>query len=691
MTGFCAPFQIADGVPVPGYSLRVSSQRLLGLVAALVLGSCSEAPGKVWACSLQGAEAPDYTSEIGCPEDFAGLASEPLVSTLPGARSVKTSVDRDAGFALSFQNSVKFPIHWDFLSEHRSAGQGLPRVPALSEFNQSEYYSPSRRFLLGALTHYEGPDRWVYEIAPYDTADAAMIREAFERIQASTFIGGELSFHPTSVNVETVAQGLPEGMPQLSTDELFQGIDFQALNLAESYGRLRFITAEELEQSYVTFRDIVVLDRVPNDISVTQGIITGEFQTPLSHVNVLSQNRGTPNMALRGAMDSLDLRALEGSWVRFVVGASDYEVTPVEQAEADAWWEDHKPSGVQVPGIDDTLTELTNAADMVPPGVDPSELLSVIKERTRAFGGKAANYAALAQVEGLRVPAAFGVPIFYYLQFMRENGFDQRVAGLLADATFASDAETRDRELEALRDAMQVGSVNADFERLLVAKLEADYPGVRMRFRSSTNAEDLDGFTGAGLYTSRSGELRDPASPVLDAVRRVWASVWSFRAFEERSYRSIDHRAVGMALLVHRSFPDEEANGVALTNNPFDKTGNNPAFYVNVQQGELSVVQPEPSTSTEEFLHYFDLQNQPISYLSNSNLVSPGTRVLSPAQVQELGVALDLIRRHFTPAYAPDPSAASRWWAMDVEFKFDAEGSEVPPLFVKQARPFGNR
>jgi hypothetical protein len=141
-----------------------------------------------------------------------------------------------------------------------------------------------------------------------------------------------------------------------------------------------------------------------------------------------------------------------------------------------------------------------------------------------------------------------------------------------------------------------------------------------------------------------------------------------------------------MALLVHRSFPDEEANGVALTNNPFDKTGVDPAFYVNVQRGELSVVQPEPGTSTEEFLHYFDVQNQPVSYLSSSNLVPIGEKVLLPSQVQELGTALDQIRDHFAPAYAQTP-----WWAMDVEFKFDAEPGEEPVLFIKQARPFGNR
>ena len=61
--------------------------------------------------------------------------------------------------------------------------------------------------------------------------------------------------------------------------------------------------AAELETTYVGFRDIVVLDAMPNDISVVAGIITEEFQTPLSHINVLARNRGTPNMGLRNAID----------------------------------------------------------------------------------------------------------------------------------------------------------------------------------------------------------------------------------------------------------------------------------------------------------------------------------------------------------------------------------------------------
>ncbi|HKO90505.1 MAG TPA: hypothetical protein VJU61_05100, partial [Polyangiaceae bacterium] len=329
----------------PGFSPHSLCPRLLLALLAAALqaamgAACSNgSPAVPWACQIPAGDAPDAVPQIGCPEDFQALASEPLAPSIPGARSVKTSIDREADNALQFQNSVRFPVHWDFLSKHRSAGQGLPRVPVLDQFNRSEYYSPSRRFLLGALTYYDGPNKWAYEIAPYDTSDAAMIRSAYEQIQRSTFLGRELYFHPTSLNVESVAEALPGSVQRLTTDELFQGTEYQALNLGESIGRLRFVPAAQLEQSYVTYRDIVVLDHVPNDISVTQGIITAEFQTPLSHINVLSQNRGTPNMGLRGASTNAKLKALDGKWVELAVESSGWTVREVTMAEADSYWQ----------------------------------------------------------------------------------------------------------------------------------------------------------------------------------------------------------------------------------------------------------------------------------------------------------------------------------------------------------------
>lgn len=639
--------------------------------------------GEAWACRVPAGEAPDWADQIGCQADFDALASLPLDASIPGARSVKTVIDQLDMGRLYFQNSQRFLIHWEFAHAHLS-GMGRPIVPDLGQFNMTEYYSPQRRFLLGALTYYEGPGVWTYEISPYDTASAAMIEAAYTKIADNAFIGGDLYFHPSSEAVETVAEGLPPAVKIITTDELYAGIDYQPLNLGTSLGRLRFLTAEQLESEYVGFRDIVVLDSVPNDISVVTGIITAEFQTPLSHINVLSQNRGTPNMGLRGASESPELRALADKWVSLTVDPFEWRIAEVSKAEADAWWDEHKPDDVAVPQIDLSVTELMDAELILDPELP---LAQGIDAAILAFGGKMGHFAALTQLQGeLRVPDAFGVPVYYYHQFMTDNGFFDRVAGLLDDPSFQDDPAVRDAELAELRADMLAAPVDPTFKALLMGKLHADYPHQLMRMRSSTNAEDLEGFTGAGLYTSKTASV-DDVEEVFDDVREVWSSVWYFRAFEERSYRSIDHLAVAMALLVHPSFPTEEANGVALTANPFDTSGLEPGFYVNVQAGEASVVMPDAGDSTDQFVIYWDSPGQPIVFIAHSNLVAKGETVLTTAQMLELGEGLADIREFFRPAYGPPPDDPLAWYAMDVEFKFEAPAGEEPALWVKQARP----
>jgi hypothetical protein len=645
--------------------------------------------GRTFTCQLaEGAEAPDSLPEMGCLSDFSLLASEPPDSSIPGARSVKTVLDRADSNALYFQNSQRYPIHWDFASANLS-GRGLPIVGGLQEFNAVEYYSPDRRFVLGAVTYYEGPQVWAYEISPYDTASAEMIELSYLAIQEHAFFGKELRFHPTSEAVEREAANLPETVKQISTEELFEGIDYQPLNLAEALGRLRFAQAANLHQEYLDFREIVVLDSVPNDISVVLGIITAEFQTPLSHINVLSQNRGTPNMGLRGALDHPDLRALEGKWVRLVVGPFQWSIAEVSQAEADAWWEAHRPSQVMVPRLDLTVTALTDVEDMLDTSLPMKER---IKAAIPAFGGKAAHYAELYSIEGVPVPKAYAVPVYHYVQHLERNGIDTMIGEMLADPEFQNSPAIRDQRLAAVREAIKTAPVDPDLIAALVAKLAAEYDNDRVRFRSSTNAEDLDGFTGAGLYTSKTGDPDDPQRPLEDAIREVWSSVWFFRAFEERSYRGIDHLSVGMALLSHWSFPDEYANGVALTANPFDTSGIEPGQYVNVQRGEASVVMPLPGVSSDEFIYQYELPGQPIIFISHSNLVPRDATVLTPEQTYELGQGLSLLHRHFAEAYGPPPENPFAWYGMDVEFKFDEPRGGGPiQLFIKQARPHPGR
>jgi len=637
-----------------------------------------------WPCVLAEGEEPDFALQVGCQADFDVLASLPLDASIPGARSVKTVVDQIDANSLYFMNSVKYPIHWEFAVANLS-GNGLPLVPDLGSFNLTEYYSPDRRFLLGAVTYYEGPQVWAYEIAPYDSASAEMVETAFDLIRDNAWFGPALAFHPSSKNIEdTIVPLLPGDIPIVTTDDLFAGIDYQPLNLGDSIGTLAFYEADALRDAYVNPCEIVVLDAVPNDISITAGIITEEFQTPLAHINVLSQNRGTPNMGLRGAFTDEELRGLETKWVRLTVDAFDYAIEEVTAEEGLAACEASKPEPLEASDMDLTVTEITDVEDIL--DLDNLWLGDALDAAIPAFGGKASHYSGLTHIgPEVPVPDAFAIPMFFYDQFMKENGFYEDIDAMLADKAFQSDPAHRADELEALQVRMIAAPLNTDFHNALLDKLYSEYPDTRMRFRSSTNAEDLGSFTGAGLYTSMSGDPTDPTRPVDIAVKTVWSSVWGPRAYEERDWYGIDHRKVGMTILSHRSFPDEDANGVAITANIFDTTGLEPGFYVNVQAGDESVVLPEQGNTTDQFIYYFDSPGQPIVYLAHSNLVDEGETVLSTEQVYDLGVALAAIRDYFYPVYG----VTGGFYGMDTEFKFDVvEDGQPAQLFMKQARPY---
>jgi pyruvate, water dikinase len=666
--------------------LRAALAALAALAAACSSGSSGDGPLTEGPCAITG-ETPDFLQRLDCAADFQALASEPLDTSIPGARATKVVIDREDDDAVYFQNSRKYRIHYEFASRHLS-GNGRGIVPSLAAFNMSEYYAPTRRFLLGSITYYEGPKLWAFEIAPYDNADATMVAAAYDAVRRVAFFGKALHFHPTSTSVERLVAKLPSHVKVKTTEQLFAAIDYQPLNLATGIGRLRRLTVAELATEYVGFRDIVVLDHAPNDLSVTSGIITEEFQTPLSHINVLAQNRRIPNMALRNARMDPRIVAFEGKWVRLTVTTSSFEIAEVTAEEAEAFWQAHKPTAVSVPRRDESVKELRDVEAILDPALPLGE---AIKAAIPAFGGKATHYGAMARAKIVPMPKAFAVPVHFYVQHLERHGFAARITELLADPTFRADPKVRDQKLALLRDDIVAAPLDAAFEAQLLAKLTAEYPGLPMRFRSSTTAEDLDGFTGAGLYTSKTGEPNNPEKSYAEALKKVWASAYRFRAFEERDYRSIEHTTVGMAVLVHNSFPAEEVTGVALTANPFDPAGLQPGFFINAQVGEFSVTLPEAGVKADQFLYQHDQPGQPVTYIERSSLVEPGKFVLTPLQIRTLGDALAEIHRFFRPVYGPPPTNPNGWYGLEVDFKFDGAPGEEPKLWIKQARPHPGR
>ena len=158
----------------------------------------------------------------------------------------------------------------------------------------------------------------------------------------------------------------------------------------------------------------------------------------------------------------------------------------------------------------------------------------------------------------------------------------------------------------------------------------------------------------------------------------------TFRAFEEREFYRIDQMSGAMGVVVHPSYREELANGVAVTRNIFNPFIN--GVYVNVQPGDDMVTNPQAESVPEEFV--VTEQNitghavREIQYLGASNRISGGERVLSEQQIDQLVSYLTMIHNHYRLVYGIDRD--DPLFAMEIEFKITSEGE----LVVKQARPW---
>jgi pyruvate,water dikinase len=534
------------------------------------------------ACTITDATmAPDSLARIECMADYQALSSEPLDTSIPGARSVKVVLDRGTDGALYFQNSRKFTIHYEFASA-RLSGSGKPLVPSLAEFNQTEYYAPDRRFLLGAVTYYEGPKIWALEIAPYDTASAELITALHAQVAASAWFGPALAFHPTSAAVAVEAAKL-SGIRVVTTDEIYQGIGYQPLNLATAMGKLRFLSAADLANTYVSYQDIVVLDNVPNDISVGQrDHHRGVPDAALAHQRAV-QNRKTPNMGLKGATTNTTLRALEGSG-RAHVSATAWSVREVTSSRGRGLLGGQAPRAGGAAGRGHGHARPPRHRARWWWSRPRSRCATRSRPPSRAFGGKCAHYAVLyahrrrPHAQGLLHPGLPLRPVHGGQRPLRS-----RSPRCWPTRRFRTDAAVRDTQLAALRDAIEAAPSIRRCRTRCGPRSRPTSPGSRCASAAAPTARTSTG-SRARAATSRTPAIRPTGSTCSTPSARPGPAL-AVPHLRGARYYGIDHTSVVMALLVHHNFPDEEANGVAVTANPFDPSGLQPGFYVNVQHG----------------------------------------------------------------------------------------------------------
>ncbi len=530
-----------------------------------------------------------------------------------------------------YQDSSLYQYHYEFALEHLEPFIGM----TLEEFDNATLHAAGQQAVLGAVILPPWADPAIEEYGIQLARTDAYTREETLRIlnlvKASVVAdSGVQPYYFPTYEQYTVAQanrewfetqGFPVGSPaQWSEGDVIYSPGW-------TLGTLKQVAGGDIQRAYtageLSSDDILLTDGVPAEVPSVAGIISLTPSTPNSHVAILSRSQGVPFVYLVGADASL-AQSLVGRSIYLAAVESDFD-TSVKLLDASSLTEDQKASVLAMKeGTPLVIQPITPCGRL---WADTNDLGH---SDIRFFGGKASNFGVLRRVFPDDSPVAMAFSFDLWTTFL-----DQRLPEPAGGKTLR--AEITDRlksyttypptDLEALADDLaEIRDLFKDSQATgfgeagpaVIAALR-DFgfdPKLNIRFRSSTNVEDSDQFTGAGLYDSYSGCLADDlddddAGPcdcnsaekkergVLRAIRKVFAGFYNDNAFLERLKHGVNEAEVGMALLVHHSFPDEIelANGVATLERSRDS---NWSASVVSQKGAVSVTNPPTDATPEE-------------------------------------------------------------------------------------------
>ncbi|MBS2012044.1 MAG: hypothetical protein JST00_04105 [Deltaproteobacteria bacterium] len=722
--------------------------------------SASSLGGSIAGCAAESAEE----EEADLTEDE--LATRLSVSTIRSASTYKAmSLDgggfgqagRSMKFLVDARNPAAKKIH--FINANYKVGGQTPSFAkyhydfarkqlGISEdgqtFNDVTYFTDDKRYYAGTIQTYElaegQPPIFAVQLYPDDViheegivALVDVVRRAFKIPGARmAFVAGgpQQSFARVAPQLRAV------GYEPMTIEQILGNVKYLPLNPGEAWGYLR-IFPSDLGNLRPT--DIVVFDELPLDLSVVAGTMTKVFQDVTSHVNLKSKERGTPNMMFRDASPTNEkLAPFKDKPVHLTVGKSGFTLEPTtdEIVQAKLRERTNKPwQSLPIVAEPNVVTY----DDMCP------TLGTSCTQQGNRFGGKAAMLGFLANrsVLGRKshpgsqsakvgydlVPHGFGVPVQYYRDFMASPAnaaLKAKVDALVAKEKTGNLSPNERRalalEVQQLFYTSQVPPAQLAAVKAEVAKLQTIVPGVvKLKVRSSANAEDIPNFDGAGLHDSFGVKLDSVDKPdnscrieeeqdgpvtkleikpktVQCAIKGVYASLWNPRAIEERSFARLEHASAGMGLAVVPAYDTESevaANGVLITR---AVNSDYLAYTLSLQKDNNLVTNPDPGTISQMTMATFGGVSRPTRFtvtrfakpVANGPVLS--TSVLTEPQMNqivELAKTVELAYCKAKPGYyAGDcryvwlDEAKPR--SLDMEFKLLQNGQFV----LKQSREF---
>ena len=545
---------------------------------------------QAWAAD--GASANDWTNQLGIFDQ--SIFTEPGADGLRNPTFAKFTVALAEPERVYFQDSDRYPFHFEFARARLPLYKNIP----FQEYVRISLFTEGQELILGTVIL--PPDPSISEVAIQFTGNDVFAIEdvaAWFRMVRSRLVvpdGWRFLYIPTFEQSAAAFENLEwfagQGLTVATASRwLTQNACYSP---GWALGRIKYFAASEINAAYgdgrLSYRDILVTDQIPAEIPVVAGVIALTPATPNSHVAILSRSFGIPFAYPSGAALQEQVKALDGHEVLLVVEVTSGEcVFRIQDVEGKLSEEQRKAILDSKSPPEAVIRPISHAGTYY---LDP---ISLTPEDIDVVGGKSANFGFLRRTIPENIPdPAVALTFDLWMEFLDQPiaalggaTLGESIAADLEGFSFPPDVAVLRPVLEAIRKRIRA---DVDFtldqqQSVLGALTLAGFdPNKRIRFRSSTNVEDSEYFSGAGLYDSFSGCMADDtdsdnAGPsrcdadesnergVFRAIQKVYASFYNENAYIERLRHDVGDSQVGMALLVHPSSPDELelGNGVA--------------------------------------------------------------------------------------------------------------------------------
>ncbi|MBL9168380.1 MAG: hypothetical protein JNN07_11615 [Verrucomicrobiales bacterium] len=602
-----------------------------------------------------------------------------------------------------FQDNSAYLLHYEFATQRFAPFQGL----SADAFDAIALHRDGQRVILGSVLAPLAGDEFAIQFVGVDPYPPAQIASWFHRVRdcVASAPSTPVLYLPSYEQAEWIrdqgAEYAALGMPVISAS---RWLDTTTVCYAPGWavGRLVYVASGSIEDAYASGAliptDILLTDAIPSELPFVSGIISLTPATPNSHVAILADSYGIPFIYLADPTEQARIRGLDQQEVLFRTGltlsACDISIRPLRDPITPGFRQ-----VVVASQINESLQ--FSPKESYPSIVSLTDTLS--PSDIRYFGGKAANFGILRRVIPDYSPEAIAFSFDLWDGFLAQvmpdgSTLRQMIESRLGGYIYPPDVQALKSDLSFLRDQIiRVAQFSPGLRQLVLNSVERFGSSRKIRFRSSTNVEDSEFFSGAGLYDSYSGCLGDDLDDdedgpsvcdphdktergVLLAIRKVFASFYNDNAFLERLRLGVSEDQAGMAVLVHYSTPDdiEMANGVATVRAV--RVGSNWTFTTQLvtQKGALSVANPDPGILSEQVDYVPLMVGTNLHHRKSSSLVPLGSTVLTwPGDYDLLGGLITDVSKVFVKEITNRTEVH-----LDLEFKKISPGR----LEIKQVR-----